>query len=434
MFQDKLTQIRFKKDMLSLKLPEKEKVLPVQALIQKERVVSKHKMAFVGVCAAAVMVILSMFAIMSTNFNLISFNEKAPTVDSSVQSNSPVTHKTVITAGNPDIKQMDNNGIPKSSEIYISDMLKTKFEQYKGQDVLFRVVVELIFTQEEGNAFDLSTYSEVSSDDKELFNKLEEELQGYQKLFMELEAKESQDQTKYSKEIYELGKKIGDIQNEIWTIRQKYLKIYTEQLNIQKIEFAKNLGAEKIEQIVNSSEHYYYEGAAYYMQLTEEMIYAMAKQGGYRFSLALPERTQGYSRKISDSLVSLLEQANDDDIIHVAVVSVIDKTNEFMVSRYIPCNQNYNSDLNKDWQGLVDLNNENIKKYIDAIVARNKLTDKRVINEAHPDVNVISKDVLIAGFEANLTKAQLIALTADQDVKVIYPASKSSDVPMYMDQ
>ncbi|HAN20375.1 MAG: hypothetical protein A2Y15_08025 [Clostridiales bacterium GWF2_36_10] len=459
MFDNKKTKNRFENDLMAIKIPEMDKVLPAQSLVPKRKAIKKHSTAFASVQKVALFGVVLILVFTSMNLPLKDVN--SPTTDintsssdiDSIDKNNSSTDinevkKVVITAGYSDNYSNISESIPSSKKIYISDMLKSKMEEYKGQDVLFRVIVDIPTTSEEKQNFiDVILYeSDEYATEADAIKVLREELEGY-KEYLEL----SDEYYKYIIAVkegeIELSSKFEKIRKEYDNLdfyrvraREIYLKIYDiensctkkyiEELKIEKIELIKSFGVTEIEnnEMTSESSSYFGYYNAYIMELSEEMILTLAEHGGFAFKLAPPERVSGYERKISDSLTVLLEQAKDGDEFHVAVVSVIDERNNFMKNgRYYQCNYKYNSDLYKEWQNELndELNNENVRKYIDNILVRNNISDKRIYNERHADfsITMITLDSIYidsAGFEAKLTKDQIIALIADQDVKVIY--------------
>lgn len=102
-------------------------------------------------------------------------------------------------------------------------------------------------------------------------------------------------------------------------------------------------------------------------------------------------------------------------------------------------NYEYNADLFQPWQtrpyGSEKLSWEECRDmlaaYVDAIVARNRLTDQRILNDKSPDVRINEYDIF-AGFEVKATKAEILSLVEDPDVKLICSMSfykeTSSDI------
>jgi hypothetical protein len=192
----------------------------------------------------------------------------------------------------------------------------------------------------------------------------------------------------------------------------------------KRMEFAKTIGAGNVESVEHSSgvTALYYE--AYFMELTADMIDRMAKDGGYVFRLAPPKRSEGFSGKISDALTNVLEDSSDSETFAVVVVCAIDRWNSFATVRSLTRNPDYNSDLWHPFSGS-DLSDEGVTSYINEIIERNSLLDK--IRNSNPDDAHYGMDAkynsdysLAVGFEAELTKREIMDLVSDAEVKVIY--------------
>lgn len=457
MLHNKKTESMFKKDLLSIKIPEKEKVLPVQALMPKIKEIRKYnvlaitsRVALVGV--AMILVFTCMNSPLKNAFvptiDMNSTDNISTDVSSSVSDITEEKKKVVITADYLDNHNIIDESVPSSKKIYISEMLKEKLEQYKGQDVLFRVTVDLPKTKEEGDNFlnKILFESNEFTTESEIIKRLKKELANYKEYSdkgekyynyiisvkeMEIEiSQEFYDILKKYEEIKPYLEQIDEIYEEINNIKRECSKKYYKILINEKIEFIKSLGITEMTPINETSENTSYFGShdAYIIELTEEMITKMTKRGGFAFKLAAPERATGYDRKISDSLTLLLEQAKENDEFHVAVVSILDKDSSFAYLRNILCNSKYNSDLNTDWQK--ELTNDNVSKYIDDILIRNNISDKRIFNEKLADFQIANLGfnnsfISNAGFEVKLSKEQIIALIADPDIKVIYSMDNS---------
>lgn len=451
MFSERKTKKKLENDFISI-LPTKEKVLPEHSIVPKKKASIMRRIAVVASCifilGLSVTIILSGVIPYLTNSGYIdasAISEMTSDIASNDSSiNPPEKKKIVISAGCLDSNPKINEEIPSSKKIYISDMLKEKMQQYRGEDVLFKVMVALPTTEEEYQNFqdnilyksdDFATEANTIISLKKELEEYSEYLELYAKYYEYIIAvkegdiqlsdeyydikKEYEKIKPYHDEAIEIYKNINDIENDSI---EKYIKILKE----EKIEYAKTLGATNIRPVVETSEIRCIDEYVKYMNLSEDMINKMAERGGYMFKLALPDRVEGYSRKITDYLSVLLEQAEDDEEIHIAVVSVMDKTNEFVSSRQIPCNPEYNSDLNKEWFFEGDPKVEDVKDYLKKILDRNNISDKRIINKNKSDIWISycdqrTKSIIKAGFEVKLTKFQIVELAKDPDVKVIYP-------------
>lgn len=425
MANNRRIKAKLRRELCSLTIPSKESVLPNQAFSQAISMKSVLKPVLVK--AFSVIAVASLVTIIAfREVQLLSVNPsngfKNPILSRSDSMSEHDLEKVLVTANVFDNFIISSGeGLLSSRKIYISDMLQEKMEQYKGQDVLFRVVVGFPITKEDYDNYK----NEVSSNSarEESIRALEKELnQKWDEYYALLEKYKNPDSsdsvtlamvTEKEAEVKALSKRLSELKE------QDKNEYYTKTLE-ERMEFAKSAGAKNIESIAASSDEVSHFRATYFMELSEDIIMRMAEHGGYTFRLASPKRIAGYDNRISDSLTVLLEQLGMGGTIHVAVVCDIDKFNEFTVSHGIPCNPQYNSNLNHAWEGEA-LNNENVENYINSIVERSNMKEKRIRNENATDANVISKDVIVAGFEAQLTKEEIVNLVSDNEIKVIYP-------------
>lgn len=189
--------------------------------------------------------------------------------------------------------------------------------------------------------------------------------------------------------------------------------------------FAVKTGAANIEPLEHSSDIHPFKKRSYLMELSADMLKEMIEHRGYVLRLAPPKRSQGYSVKIADYLTNVLDDTPDDKALHIAAVCAVDKENRFLSGREIPYELDYNADLALPWTGG-ELNEGAVASYIDSIVKRHHLTDKRIVDPKEKDAEIDydsfgEKIVGIkAGFEAKLTKQEILALAEDTDIKTIY--------------
>jgi len=338
MFKKSRIRNLLKNDLYSLFIPEKEKVLPEQALLPKRKENGRQIFRIRPLKAALACLLL---IVLCTSLYLPLKYSAPPVVDdTSIDSNIPSINSTgttssgvaeepkfVISADVYDGSLNKDEGIPNSSEIYISDMLKTKMEEYKGQDVLFRVLVDLPATQEETQnfleniLFESDEYTKFANRIRELEAELEtyseyiEIAAEYHRIATEIkeETMEPNQEFEELKKEYERIKPFSDrareIYEEIHRIKRICLFRYYDVLKSEKLEFAKNLGAVIAEPEYTDSEiklSYFGNTDAIVMNLSEGIITEMAARGGFAFKLAAPDRAEGYDGKISDSLTVLL--------------------------------------------------------------------------------------------------------------------------------
>ena len=184
----------------------------------------------------------------------------------------------------------------------------------------------------------------------------------------------------------------------------------------KRLEYAKSIGAKIVMSLSESSDIDCFSGFtvdAYIMELSADMINDMAAQGGYMFRMAPPARKEGYDPKISDYLTTLLDQAEYDAVFPVAVVCTADRYNEFARERGIAVNREYNAFLFKPLQIPENTDFEDYKKdiadYEKDIAERNNLSSERCSFGRY----------FGAGFEVRATKAEILSLIKDPDVKLI---------------
>ena len=262
----------------------------------------------------------------------------------------------------------------------------------------------------------------------------------------------------------------------IYRVIVEVLHCYEDKLSLwkvieERIEYVKKLSSCEVVTISEISDSgiqmAWEKERAVVAELTAEDIDVLVKKGGYYIRLAPPERLEGYNKRISDTLTVLLDRAENDELLNVAVVTVIDKYNDYLYTRDFVVNGNYNSELYKPWLTPHEFVNSThytpgdgitvngqyvegehvrqqilysraIDEYIDELVERLGMTDKRVYvpeDEYHlsfSDFTVYDMynhrhdlsnedQALSAGFEIKATKAEIIALSEDDDIKVIYP-------------
>ena len=204
-------------------------------------------------------------------------------------------------------------------------------------------------------------------------------------------------------------------------------KEFNDKIVTDEIAFAKSLGALNIikaEKIVSCSN--YGNGLNYYMEITADMVDKILERCIVDLDLAPPQRIDGYSDKISDTLTTKLAKMNDTDTLEIAAVTVYDEGNFYAFRQYIIANTIYNSQYFKETivPDTEMITAREVEKHVEKIVKRLGLTEKRVeaqLNE-EPDKENIPNDVSV-GFNAVLTKAEILKLAEDSEIKVIYVAA-----------
>ena len=406
----------------NINIPQKEQLLPAAAFEKSTNRKPRIYYKKIATAAAALVVIVSVIL----GVNSINFNSVTPT---------PNENKIVISGEINDIPiENDMDSIVLGGDDYrfpvwdfvIHDKLKEKMDEYKNPDVWFRVLVKVDIT-------DAPKY-EVSKQAQDEIDKILEEAE---KIKTEMDSITWNLYTTPEDVIRERMEKQKDLSAKLQKLYGKITEIeQADRANFQneqiqkKLDIARNLGALNIINAKESSDCYFLT-STHIMEVTADMINQLVDSGYFKFALAPPARLDGYSDKISDSLTVKLSTMGDTDTIEVVVVAVADNYNSFAVSQKIPANRDYNSKYNKtltkpkDYIGytidLINLTND----YIDDIVNRNGLATKRVAKEnlpkLSPEIYVGKKEFYaVAGFNAVLTKAEILSLANDPDVKVIY--------------
>ena len=196
------------------------------------------------------------------------------------------------------------------------------------------------------------------------------------------------------------------------------------------------------------------------MEVTAEMIRKIADKKQCRLSLAPAKRVDGYDKKITDTLTDRLEKMSETDTIEVAVVLTIDVRNYYAYKQGIYANPDYNSEYVKELSVYDFLESYEAKGHVwyhyksydtfvtslvKSVIKKNNLGSKIIISSelpvsgcetafgTHSGKVSARKDfensrvATIAGFNAALTKAEILALTKDADVKAIYAAERRDE-------
>lgn len=367
---------------------------------------------------------------------------KAQRGGSATSSQEEASNLPVITADKLDGYGLNLEGLLSRNEKYLSPLLKEKMEEYKDTDCRFRVIVEIFMGAEDYNEY------EVTDEDMLVLKKEEEKaFETYNNLLESLIGVEDNDKraeiveeaNKWETKARELSRQYDDF------VEQDSERFYSA-IAESRLMYAKEIGAANISEVSASSDisgYFAYKNYAYFMELSSDMIEKLAEKGGYLFRLAPSEREEGYSVKIADHLTNILEAAEDDELIQVKVVCTIDRYNQF-VSDGMVAKRDYNNELYKKftktrypedeiptWEEY----NDEISKYIDNIVSRNGLTDRRITGEdlnihiyesvygRHYEQNTVhSEDCqksIAAGFEIKAAKSEILSLAEDTDIKLI---------------
>ena len=187
------------------------------------------------------------------------------------------------------------------------------------------------------------------------------------------------------------------------------------------LEVVNELGVMNITSAVGSSEIYDGRMIAYFMELSEDAIVKISDRFACQFALATPERVEGYSVRISDYLTVRLSGAQEDETFRVLVAGTADDGSFIQTYNGMKI---YNSRYNSEFEIVLPRGNQNteyLNTYIDSILERNGITQKRIIDSEKRWLDVeFNEAICTAGFDAELTKAEIIKLANDPDVKAIY--------------
>ena len=440
----------------NINIPQKEQLLPAAAFEKSTPIKPRIYYKKIATAAAAVVVIVSVIL----GVNNINFNGVTPTPQ-------PVDTRPVIYATGTD--NVPNGWINNS--LYegangISELLKQKMEEYKGQDVLFSVYVRFPCLREYDN---FVSSDEVTKRLEELYKNAEyyeKQIVELQKIYpygptidpsiptlKEMTKEEKQrlyphldDLTKeeiddIKKQIDELDAKTDPFYEEIRKIHREEDVLAREQLfaNWQKeSETVKNMSGDATIRIFTEHSEIAKNAltSTYIMEITADAINKIAERGTTDMYLALPERKGDYSKKISDTLTYYLEQMDEEDTIEIAAVCAIDSNNGYAKDQNLTRNHGYNYDFYKKWSGKTpheagsyDKFNNLVENYINEIVERNGLSQKRIISDKLPEMGygkVIYEHAIMfptginAGFNATLTKGEILSLINDEEIKVLY--------------
>ncbi len=258
--------------------------------------------------------------------------------------------------------------IPSGTEI--SEDLQEKLEEYSGQEVWFRVIAS--FTN---MAYYSSLYDDSGEDD---------------------------------------------------------LKIFVENFTKSELEYASSIGAMNIVETENTQSDF--PGNRHYMEVTADMLNQIFARKTMSFDIAPPTRVGGYSVKISDTLTDSLSKMKDSDVIEVAAVNVYDNYNYYACNQNIGVNFLYNNSLFTVFSKGYDMTYSEcdtlLEQTVVDILKRNNILEKRVVSDDLPEIgfgevlypHAESLEDIPVGFNAVLTKAEVLKLAEDPEIKVIYLA------------
>lgn len=445
---------RLRRAAQGISMPPRERVLPPEAFATEGTAKKIYRTVFLKQALAAA-VAVSVAALVALQG--IAGKRWAPGLsDVSGQTAAP-SPQTVLTADAPDFYGLGEEGELKRSETYISPALKATMEEHAGEDVLFRVVVELFIAYEDYNEYRPSAAN--AEQLQALLREKEEALLAYKEAEDALQGTEDGAlREARAKELEEKKALMEEASRQYDECSAADMDAYCLDILNRRLDDLQSLGT-SLSPIADSSEvtaAAASKGYAYFAELSQDDITSLAARGGYLFRLAPPERRKGYDPKIADYLTNLLDAAQEGEALRVAVVCSADRFNRFAEERGIPVNPEYRADGYRPWPEIPPVITEysadgrpltadgspaiswqdysaQIAAYVDEIVERNGLTDKRIVRENRADAYIDehafnsyqgnaedSLHAITAGFEAALTKEEILSLVQDEEVKAVY--------------
>ena len=266
---------------------------------------------------------------------------------------------------------MDGDRDVTSSGTEISRDLQEKLEEYSGQKVWFRVIV----------SFTNFTYYENLCDDS------------------------------------------GE--NDFNVFMKNFVK--------SELDYASSIGAMNIVETENTQSDFS-RGYYHYMEVTADMLNRIFPRKTMSFYIAPPARVEGYSEKISDTLTDSISKMNDTDAIEVAAVSVYDNYSYYAFRQNIGVNFLYNNNLftvfSQGYEKTYVESDTLLERTMVDIMTRNGILEKRVVSDDLPEIgfgevlypHAASLEDIPVGFNAVLTKTEILKLAEDEEIKVIYLA------------
>ena len=165
-------------------------------------------------------------------------------------------------------------------------------------------------------------------------------------------------------------------------------------------------------------------------------------------------RPDGYSEIITDSLAYELSKLNKDEEIEVLVTTVYDKNNSYLAKHQ----HLFLGEYNKERNVSIDNNSAAVLPYaeykkaaeqkVNAVIKRNNISENKILKTninlglslSEEEYNLrlknnslsdIKNGSVCSGFTAKLTKAEILALAEDEDVKVIHNDTVISTYTVY---
>ena len=305
-----------------------------------------------------------------------------------------------------------------------SQLLKKTIEEYEGKDVWYRVVVDYwhyIKYYEE--------YVPTSPEAEAEINAAKLEYENAKKYYYESYA------TSSGSERWENNEKKKQASKKYHELKENDLQLYLSKIVENELKYAEGIGAVKI--VAADANSDVTDGLnRYYMFLTAEMIEKISSRNSATLALAPAERVGDYNNKISDNLTYYISQMTDTDTIQIVAVSVADSYNKYAHDQNVQVNIYFNEELNEpftDGVGKFCKNfNKALEKHLIEIMERNNILEKRIVNsntqkiglpeDIYSEVFESELEQAAVGFNAVLTKAEILKLAEDDEIKVIYLA------------
>lgn len=422
-----------------IELPPKEKMLPQGVAPNKETtrkiVLPIYIKKFVPAAVAAVLAVV------------IGLQGAWLLADNTLTPVEPENKKTVIYAHTIErFSEFANHEMYEDA--FVSEILKEQLKQYEGQDVLFRVIVGFPYLEKYEEGF--KTSDALAKQIEEKVASIEETLTKIEKINDRLYPPEKGltqqeiEELRWEKKELEKEKKSRVDEYDALTDKEAEEKKAYRAANLQKEkDFLKQIGAIEIKKFESHSEiPKYARMSGSIMELTAEQINKIIERGTFNIYMAPPERTGKYDKKITDSLSFYLEQMSENEKIEVAVVCAVDKNNYYAYKQGLTSNFSYNAEFYKEWAKEISNDkkwwipfNASVEEYVSDIIKRNGIEDNRIISDDLPK-NGVGEVIYphavsyledtVAGFNAHLTKEQILKLVKDGDVKAIYFVEKSA--------
>ena len=186
-------------------------------------------------------------------------------------------------------------------------------------------------------------------------------------------------------------------------------------------KYIEDLSGEKVSKLPHGQDftEFYYNDMFIKANLTEGMIKKFIQTYFFvRIKFSDPIRPEGYSKKLADHMVNLLERMDDSEKTQVIIISAVE-------NEVASANDGYEwlmypdiyTEYKKEWPKEKELTNENIKIYLEEIINRNKINENVV--EYLNKIN--GATIKNSAIKADLTKNEILKLVKDEDVKLIYP-------------